>query len=322
MEKTDILTVGDSTVDNIFEIDDDGASIACSSRDQEEVLCFKYGEKIPIKKIHRELGGSALNTAIGFSKLGLSTSISSIVGNDNDGQDIIDFLKNSNIESMYIKKGDSTNMSTILIYKHERTILSYHCKRDYEKLELPNASNIYFCSAGKGSEKILSKILERISTGSILYFNPGSWELQNFDYFASLVKHCRVFILNRSEAEMCIKGKSINEKLSEMLKLGTDIAVITDSAKGAFVADTGGKYHMEAYTSNVIDPTGAGDSFSAGFISCLILGYSLEESCKWGMLNSASTLEYYGANRGLLNRDQIMKDSSGAKGLVLKKIKE
>ena len=322
MANLSMLTVGDSTIDSVFEIDGDQASILCNTRSQEKELCFKYGEKIPVKKIRRGFGGSALNTAVGFSRLELTSAISTIVGEDSEGKSIIDFLEQEGLESGFVKQSETTNISVVLVYNQERTILSYHRPREYGKLELPPSDNIYFASAGKGAEKIIPKLLGRISTGSKLYFNPGSWELLKFDDFAPLVKYCQALILNKEEADLCLGEESTTKQLKAIRRLGAQIAVITNGARGAYINDGQNTYHMGIASGQPIDPTGAGDSFSVGLVGGLVLGKSLEESCRWGMVNSASVLEKIGANRGLLSRDQLEEKSRKATSLNFKTLKE
>jgi len=317
-----MLTVGDATVDNVFEIDSDKASILCNHRSKEKELCFNYGEKVPIKNISKGYGGSALNTAIGFGRLGLASAISTILGNDEDGQSIIELLNDANIDTASTVKDKSTNMSVILVYKKERTILSYHEERNYDALNLPQSENIYFASAGKGAEALYPKLTARATTGSKLYFNPGAWELQNFDFFAPLIKYCEAIVLNKDEADLCFGDHPIEEQLDQISKLGAKIGVITDGAKGAYIEDNNGKYHMGIVSGEVIDPTGAGDAFSVGFVGGLISGLSLEESCRWGMVNSASVIEQIGANDGLLTREKISILSNEATNLKFSNLKE
>lgn len=322
MANFSMLTVGDSAVDNTFEIDSDQASLLCGSRLQDKELCFKYGEKIPIKKIRRGFGGSALNTAIGFSRLGIKTAITTIIGEDNEGKDVLDFLQQEAVDTSRVQQDNMTNMSVILVYSKERTILSYHSPRDYTKLEMPRADNIYLASAGRGSESLIPKIQARISSGSKLYFNPGSWELLKFENFAPLVKYCQALILNKEEADLCFKEGPVAKQLQDMKRLGTDIAVITDGPKGAYISQGKKVYHMGISSGQVVDPTGAGDSFSVGLVGGLSLNKSLEESCRWGMVNSASVLEYIGANKGLLSLRQIEQEAEQAINLKLKLIEE
>jgi len=320
MGNIDVLTVGDCTLDNIFEVDKDEASVLCNLKSQEKELCFNFGEKIPIKSVSKGFGGSALNTAIGFSRLNLNTAIATIIGEDFEGHLLKEFLKNEKIDISFIKFKDTTNVSLILVYDKERTVLSYHRPRNYTALQLPSCSNIYFSSAGKGAEVIYPKVISRVTAGSKLYFNPGSWELQNFNSFAPLVRHCQALIINKDEADLIIGGDKVQDQLKKMKKLGTAIAVITCGKSGAYLQDDTGQYHMGISSGPVVDPTGAGDSFSAGFVSGLIMGKSLEESCRWGMVNSAAVISKVGANNGLLHRSDLESQTSSMTILKFSKL--
>lgn len=57
--------------------------------------------------------------------------------------------------------------------------------------------------------------------------------------------------------------------------------------------------------SEPVDRTGAGDSFSSTFTSAIILGYDIKTALAWGPINSMSVVQYIGAQKGLLTREQI-----------------
>jgi len=319
-EKT-IITVGDVSCDHTLEIDEEEAVLACSKDGC--AVSFKYGEKIPVQKIYQGFGGGALNCAIAFSRLGVETAIATIVGSGREGQDIIDFLASHKVKTTQVFKEEKSNQSTIVLYKNERTIFSYHVpSRGYDKIALPQVDWLYLGSAGQGSESLVSKIAssaEKYRTK--IAFNPGSWQLRNFDHFQPFVKHCEIFVLNRSEADEVVgDGLEVKEQLQKMIGWGAKNAVITDGANGAYFCAGGQAYHLSALPAHVTDPTGAGDSFSAAITAGLMQGESLEESAKWGMVNAASVIEAVGANSGLLTRSEIAKTKAGARTLKTTKL--
>ena len=300
-----IATIGDITVDNFYEIDKQEASVLCNIRNQETELCFNYGEKVPVKSIRKSFGGSALNTAIGFERMGIETYISAFAGEDSEGRDTIEFLKSNHINTNFLQTSGNHNQATIIVYNSERTILSYHNQRDYKKLDIPRVGFIYFASAGKGSDIICQKIIARTNSGSILFFNPGSWELKNFDPFRPIVKYCKAFIVNRDEADLIIGSIPTKQQLHQILKLGAEIAIITDGPNGAYLSDGGTSFHISSVARNIFDPTGAGDAFSSGFVGGMINGRSIEESAGWGMINASEVISTESANDGLLDKKQI-----------------
>lgn len=313
MEPT-IITVGDVSVDRFIELDQEEVCLHRNGRSSSE-LCLSYGEKVPVSSIFHSFGGSALNTAIGFSLAGITTSIATIVGNDEDGENILRYLHEKKVSFSRSLKSVRTNQSTILIYAGERTVLSYHEPRDYTGFNLSGFQYIYFASCGKGSETLRDKIIEQAQKGTRIFFNPGSWELNKFSHFAPMVKYSDIFILNRSESELIVSDSPIDDRIKEMEKFGSKINIITDGINGAYIRTAGRTIHMGAYPAKSLDPTGAGDGYASGFCAAYILGKSIEESAKWGMLNSASVVSALGANSGLMTARKLDEALAKAKSL-------
>lgn len=308
MGNVSIVCIGDSSCDKILEVDPGDAGLLCNLKSHKCEITFNYGEKIPVKKIHEGFGGSALNCALGFKKIGLSPKISTFVGNDEEGKNIIRFLHENKIDLDLVAVQGETNQSSIVSYQGERTVFSYHAKRNYSDVQTEKSDWIYLSSAGAGSDVYQDKVLDLNGQGAKIAFNPGSWQLNNFSRFLKIVKVCDVLILNRLEADLIVgmEGK-VKSQLEKMNEMGAKIAVITDGKNGAYFASGGNSLHLNAQTADAVDSTGAGDSFSSGFVGALILGNSLEESAKWGMVNSGSVIEQFGANKGLLGADEISK---------------
>ncbi|OQA53225.1 MAG: putative sugar kinase YdjH [candidate division WS2 bacterium ADurb.Bin280] len=303
MENLSICTIGDTTIDRFFMLDKGEAELFCSKGHCE--ISFGHGEKISIEKYKKSFGGSALNTAIGFSRLSVKSSIATIVGEDEDGEQIISFLSKNGVNTSLIKKQEDTNQSAILVYAGERTIFSYHKNRDYGQIEIPNTNWLYLSSAGDGFAKMIPQIDSKVKAGAKIAINPGSSLIENFENLEKLINVCEILFLNRQEATMLFKTEKINEQIDEVLKQGPKTAVITDGANGAYVANATTRFHMGIMPSRLVDQTGAGDSFSCAFTASHAQGMSLEESSRWGMVNSSSVIEKIGANDGLLNEKQI-----------------
>lgn len=318
MENVSICCVGDSTVDRFFQLDNSEAELLCKHNDCE--IAFKYGDKILIESYHKSFGGSALNTSIGFSRLSIVPSIATIIGEDTDGKDIKSFLaSNSVITDQVIEEGE-TNQSAILIYKHERTIFSFHKDREYSDLILPKTNWLYLSSAGDGFEGIIPKIMELVGSGVKLAINPGSAELKNFEKLSGLLEKTEMLFLNKQEAEMLFEEQDIKPLLKKIISGGVKKAVITDGSNGAYIANDKEMFHMGIAPSTLVDPTGAGDSFACGFTAGIINDLSLEESAKWGMVNSASVIGKIGANEGLLLKEEIIRRVQEATVLSANKI--
>ena len=142
-----IIAIGDVILDTHVKIDD--ASVECDLDGHKCKLCLDNATKIPVTDSFQTIGGNCANLAFSTTKLGLDTAILSTIGNDSNGQIIREALSSSKIDTQYITldKKIKTRYSIILNFKGERTILSYHQKRNYQwPKNFPATDWIYYTS--------------------------------------------------------------------------------------------------------------------------------------------------------------------------------
>ncbi|MBI5221289.1 MAG: carbohydrate kinase family protein [Candidatus Magasanikbacteria bacterium] len=127
---SNIIAIGDLVVDTHVKIDD--ASVECNLDGHNCKLCLDYAAKVPVTDSFQTVGGNAANFALGTSKLGLNTAIISTIGDDSNGKIIGSELKKHkiNIAGVTKDKKTKTRYSIVLNFKGERTILSYHNKKN------------------------------------------------------------------------------------------------------------------------------------------------------------------------------------------------
>ncbi|MFC1656897.1 carbohydrate kinase family protein [Patescibacteria group bacterium] len=303
--KFDLVTIGDATWDVFMKIHN--ASISCSKNHSGCKLSLDYGGKIGVDQLHSSVGGNATNIAVASSKLGINTAFAGFMGSDEVGKKAINIIKKSGVNTDYVVADGQTNQSSIISFQDERTILSYKEKRNYKLGKIPNSNWVFLTSTGPGSEKFVMKIISKTKHRKIVY-NPGSYHLRlGKDFIKKIIKNVYCLIVNLDEAHKIISKKpnDIKETLYDLSKLGPDIVVITNSREGAYVRENNKNYHISSIKVKVIDPTGAGDSFSATFVSALIYEKSVREALLWGILNSTSLIQKLGTEEGLLNIKQL-----------------
>lgn len=100
---------------------------------------------------------------------------------------------------------------------------------------------------------------------------------------------------------------SIEHFFQEILDMGPEIVVITNGANGVYAATKECIYFHPSIKTDVIDTVGAGDAFGSCFVGSIAKGYSIEDSLRLGIINSASVLQYIGAKEGLLREEELNK---------------
>jgi len=309
-----LLTIGDAVVDNHIILDE--AEVECSVDKKTCRLCLDYAAKVPVKESFQNIGGNAVNTAIGASKLGLNTAILTDLGKDANGKTVISELKKYKVDTKLAKLNpqNETRFAIVLNYKGERTILSSHKKKIYSwPKNLPETDWIYFTSMSDGFETLQKNLLAHLKKHPTvrLAYNPGSFQLKNsLNNVLETIKKSDLLIVNLQEAEIILnttlqKEKSITTVIHKLLSLGAKEVVITDADKGAYAGSVEEVWYMPSFPVQVIAKTGAGDAFSSGYISAKQYDHDLKTSLIWGIANSCSVISGFGSHAKLLEKTNI-----------------
>jgi sugar/nucleoside kinase (ribokinase family) len=313
--KQDLLVIGDTTTDVFMGLKD--ASVLKRPEKRGDKLCLRFGDKIAVENVKEVEGvGNAANVAVGAARLGLRTGIWTILGNDDDGKrTMTDVFEKEGVvcENVAFDEKERTNYSLVLTYNAERTILSYHAPRGYEWPEdLPSAAWVYFTSLGKGWEKIIPGFLNYVEkTGCKVAFNPGTLQLRSdINVLRKILAVTNVLFVNKEEAEKIsgCKTDSMKELLMKTRETGPKNIVITDGVNGASALLDENYWTMPVLPTTVVERTGCGDSFAAGFIAALNDGRNGDEALMWGAVNASSVIKHVGSREGLLGRDALLRD--------------
>lgn len=316
-EKNEIefLAIGDTVVDAFIRLN--AAEEEIDVQHHARKLALSFGDKVPyeFKEVVAGVGNSP-NAAVAAARLGLKTSILTNVGEDMYGKECLANFTSNNVDISEIKinPGQITNYHYVLWFHSDRTILIKH--EEYEYI-LPKAEKIgwiYLSSLGNNSlpfHDMLGKYLLRNPDIKVA-FQPGTYQMSfGTEALADIYRRTELFFCNVEEAQRILKSESRNVKelMKEMSKLGPKISVITDGPDGAYAYDsiTGKDYFLKAFPDPKppYERTGAGDSFSSTFTAAIAMGFSIPDAMKWGAINSMSVVQYIGAQKGLLKKENI-----------------
>lgn len=326
--KLDVLTIGDAFEDVLvvpqdLKVREDRAFASGFS------VNFELGDKIPLNDVQYEIGGSACNTAVGFSRLGLCSSILSIIGDDTPAEKIVKRLEQEDVDkrNLIVSKKMKTNFSVIFRLEQGRTIFIYHGLKDYSSLRIKKSvipKWIFLGPTGDGAGDLHKDIVSLIAEKSAkLAWNPGSIQIrEGAQEFRNLLKNTSVLFLNREEAIKFV-GLPIRPSAEEAMKrlhtMGAKVVAVTNGKKGAIAYNGKQFFEVPALDVKRVDSTGAGDSFAVGFLGKIIIDENdfteipdelINEALKWGIVNSNSVITEIGAQKGLLTKQEIEKSVS------------
>ena len=316
----DVVCIGNAKIDVFLSIHEASENLRLNKDTNE--LCIKSGEKIQVDKCDFLLGGNAANVAVALSRLKLQSAICAEIGDDELSQKIIHQLtkENVNITHLLQTKGSQASFSMVLNFKGERTIFSEHVDR-LHNFSFDNLATraIYLTSLGHEWKTPYQKVFEFAKQKKILLaFNPGTLQIEEgYNAIANILSITDILFINKEEAarisnsQFLISNEKgdkeiINQLLIKLQKLEPKIVVITDGKNGSYAIDEKGEMFMYgAVPCRVVEKTGAGDAYSAGFVAATLHGLSIKEAMAWGALNAASVIEKIGAQAGLLKKEEM-----------------
>ena len=312
MSNVDILTIGDTTIDLYMRIGLD-SNLPNIGEDSSPKICFYHGSKIPVEQFSTSIAGNSLNVAFGTTHLGLRTSIYTELGDDPNADKIIGGLKEIGVDTTFCvkNKGTPTNVNSVIVYGGDRTIFSYHEKRNYNIQVWEKPKWIYYTSMGYGFESFQMDLIEYIEKNNDIgvVFNPGTIQMKaGLESFRNFLKVTDIFFVNKEEAQILVGQAEPLDKLHVNLrKLGPSLTVITDGKNGASAFDGENLVTVNAYSDErpVIDKTGAGDAFASGFVAAIFYGKKLKEALAWGVVNAGNSIKEIGSINGLCTKEEI-----------------
>lgn len=327
MDKFNLLTIGDTSIDAFIRLEE--AELNCDLNREECKICLKFASKIPYESITEvPAGGNGANVAIGSAKLGLNTAHLTNLGDDENGQKILEKLKKVGVKTDLAKTqvGAVTNYNYVLWYADDRTILVRHEKYSYELPPLPKTDWIYLTSLGKDSLKLHQELAIRLDQRpeTKLAFSPGTMQIRTgYQDLKEIYQRTEIFFSNKQEA-MSILETSQEETLAlatGIRNLGPKIVVITDGNRGAFALDNLNFWHCPIFPTEkkLLERTGAGDAFASAFLAATTKGLSVPEALTWGAANSASVVQKIGPHEGLLSSDEI-KNQLSSQNIIPQKL--
>jgi len=274
-------------------------------------------------------GGCAVNTAIALSKIGVRTGVVARVGDDAFGQFIISELERYSVDTRGIRKDKkhSTSFTFIMISSDgERRFLhtfganAHFCLEDIDlgllkETRVVHVAGSYLMPAFDGPQT--AEFLKKAKSAGVTTCMDTAFNDRVKDWF-SIVKPCLpyldLFLPSIEEAEK-MSGKTEPADIAKFfVDNGAKTVGIKLGGKGSFVYQNGVGETVPIYKVKVVDTSGAGDSFVAGFLAGYLEGWDIVKCARFGNAVAAHCIQAIGCTAGVPDRKTVLKFQKDYKG--------
>lgn len=315
-EQYDFVAIGDITVDAFIELSKEDARVEIDPETGRKRLSMFFGDKLPYENVTVvNAVGNSPNAAVSAHRLGLRSALATNLGHDRNGKDCLETLRREGVHTDFVKVHErkATNYHYVLQYGPERTILIKHEEYPYILPDFGAPPRyIYLSSTGEAGIPMHHEIAKYVKAHpeTKLVFQPGTFQLRlGYEALKDLYEVTEIFFCNKEEAQMILntKEKDVATLVRGFSKLGPKIPVITDGPNGAYALEGDTVWYMPMYPDPKppISRTGAGDAFASTFTCARALGLDVKTALAWGPINSMAVVQHFGAQTGLLSRDEL-----------------
>ena len=304
-----ILGIGNAIVDVLCKVDDEFLIKNSLTKSTMKLI-----DETEFKNLLSELsiedtisGGSVANSIVGLSQLGNDVGFIGKVNDDDLGQKYEDGLKKEKVNFLYKKKSEPSPTGTCLILitpDSERTMCTFLgtagkvSDKDVDSDQIKKAE-ITFLEGYLWDEGEPKKAFDK----AIINSNKVAMSLSDLfcverhkTHFLELVKNkLDIIFANEQEILSLLETKSFDEAITFIKNLNKNV-VITRGEKGAIALDKGEVIECKAEKNlKIIDLTGAGDLFAAGYLHGVINNLTVKESLVKGTKLSSKIIQKIGA---------------------------
>lgn len=266
-----------------------------------------------IKKMKNLHGGAAANVAVVGSSLGLDTDLISAVGGDFKESEYRKFLNDAGIDTkhMIVFPEDNTPTAFVLTDANNDQISYFYwgAAKNFKNAPVPekaieNTRAVHLATGDPIFNRKCGEVARE--KGKLISFDPGQdLHMYSPEELKEVVCLCDILFGNHFEIDRIKETLGIN--MQELRECGPKIVVKTYGKEGSTVYADGNNIKVQAVFREAVDPTGAGDSYRAGFLRAYLADKPLEYCAKFASAVSSFIVEAQGCQTNVPDYEMALK---------------
>jgi len=251
-------------------------------------------------------GGCGANVAVGLARLGFRVGVAMVVGDDAPGRDYIAYLQRERVDIRDVIRWPDFGTSESRLYvnpdgEYQNFFYAGAADAWQGKLTLASLADARYALLTVGALHYNRQFVQLVLEAGI----PLIWQLKPDVYayppdaLTELTRSSVLLMMNRLEADYLIHTLGVSSA-AELLLDETQLVVVTLGADGSRIFDETDVHEVSAVPPvHLIDPTGAGDAFTAGFLAGWLQGRPPVVCGQMGAVVASFVLEKVGCQTNL-----------------------
>jgi sugar/nucleoside kinase (ribokinase family) len=274
-----------------------------------------HAESIPegsdgqlVERISLSPAGTAGGTAVVLADLGVPVSSVGAVGDDPAGQVLRSLLEQHGIDTSGLVVRDAQTSSSVLPVRPDGDRPAWHCigangaftAADVDRDAVATADLLHLGGpeflGGDAAGELLAHAREHGTVTSVDLLAPGDPDM--LAWVEACLPHADYVLPNDEQLRGLTGEDDLADAARVLLDRGVGCVAVTAGAEGAVVVTREGVSRVPAFQVDVVDTTGCGDAFSAGFLAGILAGRPAEEAAVLGNATAAQVVQGVATDHG------------------------
>jgi nucleoside kinase len=292
--KTDLLAIGHTALDYIIKVTEFPQPNSSTS----------------INKMKTLFGGAAANVAVVASNLGLKSSLVSAVGREFIDSDYHKKLETLGIDTqnMIVIENENTPTAFVLTNSNNDQISYFYwgAASQFKNSQTPYSAidkveAVHLATGDPGFNSRSGKAA--YDAGKLISFDPGQdLHMYSENELKDVLKITDILFGNHHEIKRI--QETLKMDIDDLRKFGPDIVVTTHGKDGSSIC-TEKEIKIDAIMTDTVDPTGAGDSYRAGFLNAYLRSEDLEYCGKFASSVASFVVEAEGCQTNVPDENMV-----------------
>ncbi len=262
-----------------------------------------------VETIRFSPAGTAGGTAVVLSRLGAEVRSFGAVGGDPIATSLLAMLEGEGVDvAGLVRKADQQTSTSVIPVRPNGDRPAWHCigangaftLDDLDLADLDGITHLHLGGpeflGGEAAGKLLAHARSIGATTSMDILAPGDPDM--LAWIADALPHTDYLLPNDEQVLGFTSASSLTEGATALVEQGARCVAVTQGAKGALVMTADESIEVPAYAVEVVDTTGCGDAFSAGFLRGRSLGLELGPAAALGCAAAAQVAQGLGTDAG------------------------
>jgi sugar/nucleoside kinase (ribokinase family) len=269
-----------------------------------------------VDQIRMSPAGTAGGTAVVLAKLGAEVASMGAVGADPLGGVLRDLLAEQGVDvSRLVSKDDVQTSSSVLPVRPNGDRPAWHCVGangafTVDDADLDTVAEVDLLHlggpeflGGEAAAQLLQHAKSNGTTTAVDMLAPGDPDM--LEWVGAALPHADYFLPNDEQLLGLTGASTLEDAAAILLARGVGCVAATCGPSGALVATAEGTHRVPAFDVDVVDTTGCGDAFSAGFLVASLSGRTPAEAAVIGNAAAAQVVQGLGSDHGVFDLESV-----------------